>query len=257
LIGIKTGRPKKQVPDEWRQIINKKFQKHRLNVLYLEKTIYYNYKIRIPHNTIHKVLLEQGFAKKDVKKQGRRKPWIRYERKHSLSAIHLDWHDSKYNNLKVCVAIADASRKILAGGEFESATAENSILIVQEVINEYGYIRVVRETITDHGSQFTANQTDKKGNSNGLFEKFLRENGIKHIKCRIKHPQTNGEVEKWFDFYERFRPKQESFENLISWYNNRPHGSLNLRRAETPMLAFKRKLPIEYWFGLSNNFIKW
>jgi len=169
--------------------------------LYLEKTIYCKYRIRIPHNTIHKALLEQGFAKKDVRKQGRRKPWIRYERKHSLSAIHLDWHDSKYNNLKVCVAIDDASRKILAWGEFESATAENSIFIVQRVIDEYEHIRIVRETITDHGSQFTANQTDNKGNSNGLFEKFLQENRIKHIKCIIK--------------------------------------------------------PVEYWFGLSNNFIKW
>ena len=35
----------------------------RLNALYQEKTIYARCKIRIPHNTIHKVMLEFGFAK--------------------------------------------------------------------------------------------------------------------------------------------------------------------------------------------------
>ncbi len=34
----------------------------RPNALYQEKTIYARCKIRIPHNTIHKVMLEFGFA---------------------------------------------------------------------------------------------------------------------------------------------------------------------------------------------------
>lgn len=219
--------------------------------------ISHKHKIRIPHNTIHKVLLEKGYAKRYPKKQKRRAPWIRYERKHSLSTIHLDWHASKYNGKQVCVAIDDASRKILAWGEFDEATTENSILTVRKVIDKYRYVRVVRETITDHGSQFTANQTDKKGRTNGLFEKFLRENGIRHINCLVKHPQTNGNIEKWFDFYEKFRAEHESFDKLVEWYNNRPHGSLNLRKAETPVIAFERKLPPEYWFGLSNGYLRW
>jgi len=70
-------------------------------------------------------------------------------------------------------------------------------------------------------------------------------------------PADKREVGKWFDFYERFRSDYEYFEDLIKWYNNRPHGSLNLRRAETPVMAFQRKLPIEYWFGSSNNLLKW
>ncbi|HOO55083.1 MAG TPA: hypothetical protein PLM24_05490 [Methanothrix sp.] len=32
--------------------------------------------------------------------------------------------------------------------------------------------------------------------SNSRFSLFLKENNIKHIKARVKHPQTNGKIEK-------------------------------------------------------------
>jgi putative transposase len=35
-------------------------------------------------------LKAQGLAQEDEKKQKRRK-WVRYERKHSMSAGHIDW----------------------------------------------------------------------------------------------------------------------------------------------------------------------
>lgn len=115
-IGIGIGRPKSKIPDGCKQIIDDEFRKYKLNALYFEKVIYREYNVRIPHNTIHQMLLEKGYAKTDHKKQKRRSPWIRYERMHSLSAIHLDWHLSKINGKWVCVAIDDASRNIVAWG---------------------------------------------------------------------------------------------------------------------------------------------
>ena len=76
-IGVNIGRPKKEVPEEWKEIIKEEYEKFRENALYQEKTIYARCKIRIPHNTIHKVMLEFGFAKEQESKQKRRKPWIR------------------------------------------------------------------------------------------------------------------------------------------------------------------------------------
>ena len=55
---------------------------------------------------------------------------IRYERKHSLSAGHMDWHEPS-GGPRVCAVLDDASRKILAGGEFANATAENSIKLIK------------------------------------------------------------------------------------------------------------------------------
>ncbi len=72
-------------------------------------------------------MLEFGFAKQQESKQKRRKPWIRYEKEHSLSAVHIDWHESKINGKQLCTILYDASRKVLAAGEFDNATEEEII----------------------------------------------------------------------------------------------------------------------------------
>lgn len=41
-----------------------------------------------------------------------------YERDHSLWAGHIDWRESNWSDLKVCLTLDDASRMVLAGGEF-------------------------------------------------------------------------------------------------------------------------------------------
>jgi len=256
IIGKNLGRPKKEVSPEHEDVIVRTYNKYQLNALYLEKVIFAENHIRIPHNTIHKVLMSKGFAKEEPNKQKRRKAWIRYEREHSLSAGHLDWHEPS-TGVKVCVVLDDASRKILSGGEFDAATEENSIKLVQEVIDKYGHIQVLRESITDHGVQFYANKRGKDGNAEHGFERFLEENGIKQILCRYKHPQTNGKIEKWFDLYRVHRKRFPTFEEFIEWYNNRPHGSLNLRRAETPEHAFWRKMPTGYYYGLAAKLFGW
>jgi hypothetical protein len=53
-----------------------------------------------------------------------RKPWIRFERKRSLSMVHLDWHTSIHDGKKayVCAVLDDSSRRILAGGKFDAET---------------------------------------------------------------------------------------------------------------------------------------
>ena len=60
VIGRNMGRPRKQVPAEWLEIIKKEWNEDRLNALYLEKVIYHRHKIRIPHNAIHRIMLGEG-----------------------------------------------------------------------------------------------------------------------------------------------------------------------------------------------------
>jgi hypothetical protein len=50
-----------------------------------------------------------------------------------------------------------------SGGEFPAATGEASIDLVRKTQEDYGEIRRIREVITDHGTQFFANKTDKNG----------------------------------------------------------------------------------------------
>ena len=67
----------------------------------------------------------------------------------------------------------DSSRFILAGGEFQAATAENSIELIRRALEDYGEILRIKEVITDHGSQFFANKSDKNGESESAFGQFL------------------------------------------------------------------------------------
>jgi hypothetical protein len=53
--------------------------------------------------------LDHGLANVNRNKSKRRKPWIRFKRKHSLSIVHLDWHTSIHDGKKVfiCVVLDD------------------------------------------------------------------------------------------------------------------------------------------------------
>ena len=85
------------------------------------------FKTCISHNRIHIYLKAACLANEDEKKQKRRK-WVRYERKHSMSAEHIDWHKWGGTSIKVCVILDDASRMELAGEEFSEINTENSEL---------------------------------------------------------------------------------------------------------------------------------
>ncbi|MGC9176707.1 MAG: DDE-type integrase/transposase/recombinase, partial [Thermoplasmata archaeon] len=211
--------------------------------------------IHIPHNTIHRILLKNNLAYEDEKKKRPRKKWIRYERKHSLSLLHMDWHTSEYNGKQVLIIMDDSSRKILAGGEFNDAKQEHVISLMDNVLQEYSDLHEIREVLTDRGSQFYSNKRDKDNNAENAFEKFLEGNNIKHIISRINHPQTNGKVEKWFHLYEKYRKLFETFEDQVEWYNKvRYHESLDTDYyLQTPVEAFWSRLPEESKLG---NFYK-
>ncbi len=254
----KMGRPKKQTPTQWNTLVENAWKKHHLNALYLEKLIHTEQKQQIPHNTIHKIMLQKGYAKEQLSKQKRRRPWVRYEREHSLSLVHMDWYVSKVVvGMQVCVVLDDASRKVLSGGEFSNATAENSVLLLKEALDscQKRYNLRIRECVSDHGTQFYGVRRDKQNHAEHAFEVFLKDAGVRQILCGVNHPQTNGKVEKWFDFYENHRGRCGSFDELINWYNDRMHGSLNMRYAETSNQVFIRKMPSEVWIWQANNLL--
>ncbi len=246
----RSGRKMLNIDENIEKIILSVHNEQKLGAVRLEKIIETKYGIHIPHNTIHRILLKNGKAREEINKKKRRKKWIRYERKHSLSMVHLDWHSA--NGKNICVALDDSSRMILSGGEFEKATEENSIMVVKEAIDKYGKIGVIKEVLTDRGSQFYVNKKDEKGEGENKFEEFLRENNIKHIVSRVNHPQTNGKLEKWFDLYDKHRNDFETFEEFVEWYNTiRYHQSLDTKYyLQTPKDAFWTRLPEECKLGM-------
>ena len=80
------------------------------------------------------------------------------------------------------------------------------------------------------------------------FKQFLAEHGMKHVVARVKHPQTNGKIERFFGEVERRVGKFGSVEAVVRWHNEvKPHRSLDW---DEPINAFWYKLPPErvMWF---------
>lgn len=247
-------RPQTELTEEEKKLVIMAVKESKLDGavtlrLYIKK--YYDQ--NISHNKIHEYLLREGISKPDKKKQKQRK-YCRYERKHSFSLGHMDWHESKVIPGKlVCAWEDDASRLVTAGDEFDNATTENAINVVEEAkkVAFENYSAVLYALNTDKGSQFYANKSNLDG-KRGMaeFEKFLEKEGIKHIPSRRNHPQTNGKEERWFRTYNEKRKDFQSFKEFVNWYNDRIHLGLNRKEGVTPNEAVLNKLRPESLLGL-------
>ena len=250
--GKHLGRPRRAYNEEEAQIVNDAHHRYRLGARMLEYVIRKQYKSCISHNRIHMYLKAQGLAQEDKKKK-RRRMWVRYEREHSMSAGHIDWHEYDGTDIKVCVILDDASRMILAGGEFSEINTKNSKLVIDQMVDKFWWLCPMRELILDHGSEFGAHRIRDDGGWNSDFKDHLEKYGIKPILARVNHPQTNGKLERFFSEYKKHRAAFFSFDQFADWYNNRPHGSLNLDQLETPEMAFCRKMRREAYFSIGNT----
>lgn len=159
----------------------------------LERFLDSKYAINIPHNCIHVVLKEMNFASDEPRKL-HKKRWIRYERTYSNSLWHTDW---KYLDCRgwFIAYLDDAFRFVVSYGLFDSASSENTVKVLREAIQKYGKPTKI---LSDRGSQFYATEAEEKTKGVMLFERFLVEKGIGQRLSRVRHPQTNGKVERFF-----------------------------------------------------------
>ncbi len=247
-------RPGTELSEEQKELIRKAAEESKLEgavTLRLHIMRYYNQ--AIPRNKLHEFLLKEKISKPDKKKQKQRK-YCRYQRKHSFSLVHLDWHESRIlPDKQVCAVEDDASRLILSGDEFDNATTENSIKLMEEAENKAfaDYSAIILAVNTDKGSQFYANKnTNKEEKGECEFETYLKEKGIQHIPSRRNHPQTNGKEERWFRTYEEKRAQFNTFQEFINWYNNRIHLGLSRIEGITPQETVFHKLRPQSLIGL-------
>ena len=197
----KSGRPSKasvSLRDD--ALILEAYDNLKVNALALERVLKHAHGLNLPHNRIHMILKENGRAMPQPSKQTRRR-WVRYEREHSMSLWYMDWKQL-WDGAWWIAAEDDASRLIVGYGVFQEATAENTIQVLKQAIEKHGS---PREVLTDRVSQFYANEGERREKGISQFEAYLAENGIKHILCRVNHPQTNGKLERFCGVYEQKR----------------------------------------------------
>jgi transposase InsO family protein len=198
-------------------------------------------RIDLSHDRIHLVLQEN----KSCRRQ--KKPWRkikRFERPYANYLWQLDTKQSRAENgddVFILSIIDDHSRCILASQILlKDPTQADSIRIVRKAIQMWGK---PRQVLTDNGKEFT------HAGSAMLhwFTRALAAWGIKHIRGRSRHPQTQGKIERWhgslehewFAFHDRPATAPGFTALMDRWHEHygleRPHRALGMR---TPLEVY-------------------
>ena len=212
------------------------------------------------------VMRENDLAERNPKKSQRRK-WIRYERTYSNSMWHTDYKQLHDGRWFLCYK-DDASRFVVRYDVFDHVTTENALAVLEQAIEDHGKPASI---LTDRSSQFYATESEAKKKGVSGFEKRLVQLDIHHILARVRHPQTNGKLERLHGEIERYlhefeeesadrttrgphdchvggpfhtSPMMDAIDRFMDWYNHdRAHRSLYWENQETPAQAFSRKMP--------------
>jgi len=200
------------------------------------------YKPKASPSTIGRIIKKLGLRREHV--PYKRHKYVRYEKPFPLYMIQIDykqWADGVYS----IWAIDDHSRMILGHRVVASATAAAAIDLVHEVVSVYGPVIIV---LSDHGTQFTTMHADGEH----VFEAEMEKLEIKHVMGRVKHPQTQGKIERshgsaktemeavWGGKPETLEEYGGAIGAWIEFHNNvRPHQSLDYK---TPSEVFSENM---------------
>ncbi|MBI4738399.1 DDE-type integrase/transposase/recombinase [Candidatus Woesearchaeota archaeon] len=233
----KPGRKPKEISVEERKTVLDLRQEHPLCAGMLER-ILAERGIKFAHNRIHKILSEEGIVKKQPNKSRRRK-WIRYQRRHSNSLWHTDWFTPKHGK-HLNIMEDDASRFIPGYGEFKRETSKNAADVFKNTVQNHG---IPRQLMSDHGTTFVSLPREGCPEPQpNIFQMTVEKAGTEHIKARVKHPQSNGKVERVYLTLYRLKEHFGTWDATFEYYNyRRPHMSLSHKRLRTPYQAYLDK----------------
>ena len=150
---------------------------------------------------------------------------------------HVDIHFIEHDKERPFYSlIDDNSRYIVGYGELPDCTADSCLNILKNAIEEYGKPFAIW---SDNGSE-----------TKSIFDEFLNDNGIHHIRTRVYTPQQNGKIERFWRTFENLY-QSETIDEIINNYHNSPHTSLpfisiemngrKVKRPQTPREAFENQ----------------
>jgi putative transposase len=224
---LKCGRKPKPIPDTETKTVFEIYEKMPMGATKIELYLKLNGKQHIPHNRIHRILAAAGKAH-PLDKKIRRKTWVRFERKHSNSLWHTDY--CEIEGKQIISFIDDASRKVVSSGEFDEATTDNALAVLNAGISSH---EKPKQVMTDHGTQFCSDEEKVF-----RFSEALKALDIEHIMARVKRPQSNGKIERWFGTAKKiYFHFDKDLDKTVECYNHMPHLSLDM----TPAEAYEKK----------------
>jgi putative transposase len=144
LMGSRMSPSIKPFNAEEAEIVREANQRYRFGARMLERIIRKVYKVRISHNRIHIHLPASDLANKEPNKQMGRK-WVQYEREHSMSAGHIDWHEDERTGIRYVSSKMMLPEKSWARGEYSEINTENSLHVLHQLVDEHWRFFSLRE----------------------------------------------------------------------------------------------------------------
>ena len=114
--------------------------------------------------------------------------------------IHVDFAGPFMDHMFLIVV--DSCSKWLEVVMMKSTTANRTIEELRDIFARNG---LPQQLVSDNGPQFTSEE----------FTRFMKANGIRHIRTAVKHPASNGEAERFVQTFKRaFKAGKEDPGNL-------------------------------------------
>lgn len=197
--------------------------------------------------TVNNILRRHGCI--DAEESQKREPFIRYAKEHCNDMWQADFKgEFLLNNGNYCypLDILDDCSRFSVKIQTSETTANVVIPGFEAAFREYGLPKAI---LTDNGAQFA-------GFRQGFtqFEKWLMNLDILPIHGRIKHPQTQGKIERFHRSMKEELLKYHSFEDLeqadraiqqwrVKYNTVRPHEALQMRCPADVYVPSARKYP--------------
>lgn len=223
------GRPKQEIPHNVREAVIVVRKEQGWN----EKKIFEHLRTHEIHTSYYRV--RQALAEANVlgvappRRKRTFKDFKRPRPNHLWAYDFSILDDRKY----LFALIDDYSRYLVDAQAFDSATTENALTLCRRAFAWHG---APFQLMTDHGVQFWNNKTD----SPNTFGPALEALGVEHILAGVKHPQTNGKIERWFGVFKNESPRFGGLEEFLYHYNFcRPHGGIKYKKPYERYFAFK------------------
>jgi len=155
------GRPGLEIPIEEREAIVLAYRTFKVGACYLVPVLKRYYGVETNHMRVYRVMSEEGLLYSKARYRVKRR-WVRWEREHSNTLWHVDWHemeDQRWKGMQLIVYEDDASRRIMAHGVFEHATSPHSVEVLKRAMAEHGRPKSI---LDDRGSTFYAVESEAR-----------------------------------------------------------------------------------------------
>ena len=158
--------------------------------------VLYSLQETIPHlsrSSLHRCLKRHGCSVLP-KKQTLSSPDKKQFKQYPIGYFHIDIAEVRTAEGKLYLYVAiDRTSKFAYAELHKNQTKMIAAQFLRNLIQAAPY--KIHKVLTDNGIQFT-NHNHHKNAFTHIFERVCNENNIEHRKTKIKHPWTNGQVER-------------------------------------------------------------